>query len=802
MKSYSLLKNSAFTAKALLLAAILGLSACSSPEEKANKYYEKAMELFKQGELDKAKIEFRNALQIKGNMTDALYKLAQIAEVKGNWQEMFNFLSKVVDIDPKHLDAQVKLGRMLLAAGQLDRALAASDATMALDKDSSMVLAFRATVLYRLDDKKGAVEQANAALVKDPNNVDALVVLATERLQEGDADKAIEYLDRGLKLNEKNVALQLFKVQALEKVAKSAEAETIFRKLINFYPKSRAIRHALARFYLVHRAPEKAEAEYRSIIAENPVDPKAKLDLVNFIAQLRGGKAAVDELKAFVQQEPENLELQFALASFYQAQKDIKSADEVLRSVVAKVGDTPDGLKAKGALATSSLRAGDIAGANKLIAEILTKDPRNEQAVTLKAGLDLDEGKIDETIANLRALLRDVPNSAQALLLLGKAHELGGSPELAEEHYMKAFQANKSEAAFGVAFAEYLIKRGDAERAEAILEEALSRIPGHLPALKMLAQARVSQGDWAGAQAVADEVRRQGDEGKISEQISGAIHAGKREYEASIASFRKYYEASPNDMQPVVALVQAYLLAGKTNEALTFITSVLQANPGNTAARLLQAQLQEKKGDLVAAALSYQTVMGNAPKNPGGYNGLASLRMRETRYSEADQVISQGLAALPNNFGLRMTRATLYELSGRVDDAIPLYEALLKEQPKSDVLANNLASLLSDYRTDKASLDRAYELAQRVRRSEIPQFVDTAGWASYKVGKLDEAITLLKSAVKSRPDVAVFRYHLGMAYLGKADKSGARQELEKAVQLASKQPFPQLGEVKKVLQGL
>ena len=280
----------------------ISLTACSSPVEKANKFNEKGAALLKQGELDKARIEFQNALQIKDDLTAAWFGLAEIAERKGEWDKLFGFLNKVVDRDPKHLEANLKLGRLLLAAGKLDKALAASDTTLALAPDNADVLALRAAVLYKLDNKPGAVEQANAALAKDPNNVDALVVLATERLSAKDGEKAIEYLDRGLKVNEKNIALQLIKVQAFESLAKMDSAEEVFRRLIALYPETRALRHILAQFYLSHDRKDAAEAEYRAIATENPKDVAARLDVVRFVNAVQGPKAARQELEGFHRQ--------------------------------------------------------------------------------------------------------------------------------------------------------------------------------------------------------------------------------------------------------------------------------------------------------------------------------------------------------------------------------------------------------------------------------------------------------------------------------------------------------------------
>src|SRR5690606_35834180 len=118
-----------------------------------------------------------------------------------------------------------------------------------------------------------------------------------------------------------------------------------------------------------------------------------------------------------------------------------------------------------------------------------------------------------------------------------------------------------------------------------------------------------------------------------------------------------------------------------------------------------------------------------------------------------------GLAVLPGDRLLRLTQTAIYEMSGRFDDAIALYEELLREQPEADVLANNLASLLSEQRDDRASLERAYELARRFERSSVPQFKDTLGWVKYKLGKFDEAAPLLQGAVEQMPELPVLRYH-------------------------------------------
>ena len=81
------------------------------------------------------------------------------------------------------------------------------------------------------------------------------------------------------------------------------------------------------------------------------------------------------------------------------------------------------------------------------------------------------------------------------------------------------------------------------------------------------------------------------------------------------------------------------------------------------------------------------------------------------------------------------------------DGAISEYQYVLTQQPGSLVAANNLASLLADHRTDKASLEQAQSLATSLRKSQVPQFKDTLGWVTYRQGDYKSAVPLLEQAV-------------------------------------------------------
>lgn len=790
-------------ATVLVLALSLGLVACSSPEEKVASFAKKGQSYLQAADLVKARLEFQNALQIAPNNVPSLFGLAEIAERSSDWNRAYGLLSKVVELDPQNLAAQLKLGKLLLAAGQVDKALSVSEAASKIKPDAADVLALRSAVMFKLGDRKAAVDLANQALGHDDKQVDALVVLASDSLLGGEGDGALKYLDRALVNNERDIALQLIKVQALEKMGRLDDAEAIFRKLIGFYPDNKVLRHMLAQFFVMHGKPEKAEATYRDTVKAHPADAEAKLDLVRFLGQTKGQDAAAKELQDLIKAEPKASELKLMLASLRQQQKRRDEARTLWREVMDDAGKDPVGLKAQAALAGDLLASGQKPEANKLIAQVLEADARNEPALLLRAGVALDERRLDDAVGDLRTILRDTPSSAQAHAMLGLALEMQGSRDLAQEEYARGAQEGKFAPIYAMPYAEFLMRAGKPRLVEPALRETLQVAPTYLPAYQLLAQSYLNAGDLVSAQKVADLVAKLDNQQVAANQLQGEVAAARQQFDSSIAAYRKAYQLAPDETQPMVALVGSYLRAGKLKEAQSFLQSVLAASPDNLDARLLQARLLAQSGDVPGARQDYDAVLARQPKNTTAWLGLANLQIVAGQLDEADATMQQAIKQAPEDFSLRLARASLMEQRGKSEEAIKMYEQLLKERPNAQVIINNLASLLAETRTTEADFKRAYELAQGLRASTVPQFKDTVGWASYRVGRYAEAAGPLRDAAQAMPGLPVTQFHLGMNLLAQGNKEGARKALQQALDLAAKgAPFAQVDDAKKALAGI
>jgi predicted Zn-dependent protease len=153
---------------------------------------------------------------------------------------------------------------------------------------------------------------------------------------------------------------------------------------------------------------------------------------------------------------------------------------------------------------------------------------------------------------------------------------------------------------------------------------------------------------------------------------------------------------------------------------------------------------------------------------------------------------------IPKSEELRLLLATTLNEAGQVDRAIQEYEALLRQNPKALVAANNLASLLADQKGDPQSLDRALVLTKEFEASAPnPYFLDTLGWVHLKLGHQDEALRIIQQAAAKAPDHPVLSYHLGIAHFKAGHTAEAKTHLQKAV--ASQKTFQGLDDAKSVL---
>ena len=767
----------------ITLYLIIFLFGCSSPEEESEKYIESGFHLLESGEHTKAGLQFRNALQIDNGLVRAWYGLSLVEEKQGNIDKVYYMLNKVVDLEPSHIEANIKLGKIMLAGKAINQALEQSNKLMKLAPENANVIAFRASVLLQLSDNDGAIREANNALEKDPDNVDALIVLATQKLASKDPAGAIQYLDKGILHHEKNLLLYLIKIKALDESQDFDGVVKVFKRIIELYPESKTHKSALARYYIANNKLDLAENLYKKIIDESPDDVDTKLELIRFLLKERGAEYTVTQLNAYVIQDPLQYKLKFALAEVYLLNKQRDEALRVYDSIIDSDTNGPNALSAKNKLARMALANDDPNNVRQLVGDVLNIEPNNSEALIILASLELEEGQTVKAIVNLRASLKDDPNSIKALLLLAKAHRHNNSIELAKDTYKRAIRANPLSETANLEYANFLIQSKQLNVAEDVLQAYLEKAPNSIFAMQVLAQIYLRKGNWLAAHELAEYIKNSGED-VIANQILGAVYQGKRQYDQSVEAFKRAYQASPTSIQPIIAVVRSYVLAGKREEAKSFLKSVIDIHPSNLYAHVLLGQGYALDNNMQQAELHLKYAIEYHPDHPLGYLEFARMYSAKNDHKTALGVLEAGLIKLPENLSLNLAMARELEKDGRIESAIAFYEKLLVKNPNIDLAANNMASLLSENYDDEESLKRAFDLAKKFENSSNPFFKDTLGWVYYKMGDVEMASRLFNEVVEEMPGVSVFHYHLGMSLLAEGKKEMAKTELEKAVAIS------------------
>jgi len=764
----------------LLSLAVLQAAGCSSAEQRAQSYYESGMKFLAAHEYAKAAIEFRNAVEKKRDLVPAWRGLAQVDEATHQWQALVPVLKTIITLDPKDVDTKLKLGRLLLAGGAADQASKLVNEINDQDGNAS-VLAVKAAIAYKLKNTAEAVQDAQAALKIDPANLEAAMILAVDRLANGDPKAALEIVRSQQSGHADDLGLKLLEIQVDEKLGDTASVERLLRALTELYPKDVNFRKQLVRFYIAQHRMNDAENELRNIAKADPKSIDAELDLVRFLAAAKGPTVARQELVDRIGAGGDVFSFQLALADFDYAQGNFADSSKLLETL-ANDKDAPEhALTAKIKLANMNLARKNVDAAETIVNAILAKDNRNTDALELRATIRIDRGQFEPAIADLREALNAQPRSTELMLRLATAYDRSGAVELAEKEFADATRASNYDPRVGLNYVAFLRRRGSTERAEDVMNDLANRNPKSVPVLSALAEIKLERQDWTGAEQIAATIRKLGDRNGVADEILGLALGGQNKYDDSIAAFRNAVAAAPLADRPIALLVREYIAAKQTNKAADFLQAILKENPANAEALVLLGTVSLANNAPDEAKKNFTAAIDKQPKDVVGYRALADFYLRQKNADAALKVIRSGLNQMPDNFVLHIMLAGLLEQNEDYAGAITEYEYLLKQQPGSVIASNNLASILADHRTDQASLDRAKSLAITLRKYQMPQFKDTIGWISYRTGDFKEAVPLLEQAATAMPNAALVHYHLGMSYEATGQSAKAAEEFKTAL---------------------
>jgi len=780
---------------------ILGLGACTSMEGKRDKFQAQGKELYQKGDYIRAKLQFRNALQIDPKFAEGYLWIGKTEIKLNNFRGAFGALSKAVELQSDQMEAQVLLGQILLMARKPEEAQAKADLVLQKEPENPEALLLSAMVAMDRDQNEKALDLLGKVQRLKPQETKAYLLQAIAQVRQKDSEAAAKTLEEGLKANPKAVELYLARANLADRQRQFEVGEAALLKARAFAQKDPQWQSAIVWHYLAAGQADKAEETLRGYLSQEPDKETHALELASFLVDRGRFKEAEQTLKDFVSAHPRNYNACFALADFYLSRRRGAQAVKIFQEIAAEDANGPKGVLARNRLAALRLNQGHLEEADRLVAEVLKDNPKDMDALRLQGRIALLKKDGLKAVTDFQILTQDQPKNPEAWLLLARAHKLQGETEQAKENAAKALELK----------------------------------PDFLEARGFLYGLFLEAKDYDGAiQAIKGYLKF--DDKDVANLIAlGDVYVLKHDYAQAQNTFQSVVNLDPQKPQGYFRLGLLKREQKQPDQALKYFAQALARDADFLPALQQEAAIYLKQKQLDKAVEAVRQHLAKSPKNPQIQQMLGELLLAQKQPEAAAAVLEQAIAADPTPQVLRLLIAAyllepdqqqvLCRLEERVADprapvynflilsalyeqkkdyakAKELYEMMLAKDRFPALAGINLAYLLAEHFSSPENLDRALKLAAASLddNPDEPGFQDTMGWVLGKRGEYAKAKTYLEQATDRAPNNPTLAYHLGWCQANLGETAKAKETLQKALGL--KPDFPERAEAQKLLDSL
>ena len=783
-----------FTMK--LVAALmlcLALVACKSSEERAEEYFQSALVLIETGDIDRAVVELRNALELDDAHLEARRTIAELFMADDNQSAAYRNYLRLVERFPEDADGRRALAELAFLARNWDEFVRHGEVAARVAPDDPRVQSIALGLRYRnaVQEKDEPAREAllpeiETLIAAQPENDILNNMLLDSLLRSQAYEEALVQLDKMIQLSPEDRAFYEQRLALLNQMGDISEIEDQLREMVDIFPDDLRNKARVVEFYVSRGELENAENFLREISDPSDADPSVFLNLVRFIGETRGPEAARVELERAIaaNPNPDRFRAMRAVMDFQEGAQDQAIAE--LEQIIDGAEASEQTRSIKVMLARMLANQGNEVGARRLVEEVLAEDGLYVDALKMQASWQIQADDTDGAIASLRSTLDAAPEDVQAMNLMAEAYTRAGNHELARDFLALAVDASNNAPAPAIRYARLLIDDERFQSAEDVLLPALRQAPNNGRLLQTLGQLYLRMDDLGRAEQVADTLRRQDSEASMA--AANALQAAIVNQREGTASALQYLEDLASNADAALGtrlgLLRARLAVGDLEQATALVDQLVADFPGNEQLRFAQGATRAAAGLFDEAELIYRELVETEKARPNVWLQLSRLMMRKGDAAAAEQAIADGLEASPEDSGLMWAQASMLESRGAIEEAITIYETLYERSSNSVIIANNLASLLGTYREDEESLERAWTIARRLRGADNPSLQDTYGWIAFRRGEVAEAEEYLEAAASGLPRDPIVQFHLGQVYAQQGRTEEALAQYEKVLEIA------------------
>jgi len=502
----------------------------------------------------------------------------------------------------------------------------------------------------------------------------------------------------------------------------------------------------------------KAIEHFEALSRLNPADNDNYLVLGRLYRLSNQSSKAEEVLRKVLNADPDSRNALASLAQLYFDHGDYDQAIELLKKIPDGDMDTP--LLAMLGYAYSQTH--DYDNAIEVYEKAVAADADNQEIHRAYAEALMGAGRLAAARTEFQKILKDEPDDGPTHLRLG--------------------QLERQEGRFDVARQEF-------ERAKSLMPESLE-VPYHQALLEdavgnddkavQLLQGLVKQTDRPAGQYTPGEASNHA----IFLERLGQVYRSQEKYEEALNAFRQIGNLGKDNAPRAEALiVETLRLSRQPQKALEAADAAVQKFPQERPLVILRATMLGERGRLDEAIQQLRTLLNNTAADREVHLAIAQVYSQAKHFPEAEAAARQALdlSKKPDDQEYpHFVLGSIFERQKKYDLAEEQFRQVLGANPLNAAAANYLGYMLADR---GVRLEESVKYIQKALDLEPNNgaYMDSLGWAYYKMNRFDLAEpNLVKAARKISGDPTI-QEHLGHLYLQMGKRREAQEAWERAL---------------------
>ena len=350
----------------------------------------------------------------------------------------------------------------------------------------------------------------------------------------------------------------------------------------------------------------------------------------------------------------------------------------------------------------------------------LQLDPHSADAQMVLANADAAMGREEKGIAEAKTAVTIAPKRADAHLNLAILELRAGHNPEAEASFLNSIAVDANYLPARLSLGQFYQKQQRWPEAETQLRAAIAAAPAATAPRTALAALYLAEGRKDDAEHALVEAKGALREDPEGYRMLGDFYLSNGDTQKALVEFASLAKAHPKDLRVKKTYIQLLILANRGAEAKSWNDEILRANPKDTDAQILRAELLSHDGRQTEALAILQDATKNAPDNAVAHFQLGLIFAEMGSMQQAEGEWRTAARLVPSFIEAQRALATVAQRRSDWDLLWQCGDQLIRAQANSpegyvDLAAAQIGRGDSD--SGEKSLQKALEVAPNDARA-------------------------------------------------------------------------------------